>query len=228
MVVLLSALLVVAAAVLLILQFLQGGSFELVYTAMAMAAASMVLLQLARWMGSRPEGARRTAPEPLAELVAAGGPAARARVERDAGPATDAGAPDELLWAPAPPTPIEVSAGTPVYEEDLADDADEADEADDDVADEADPSDSSDRSGATPEVVRPATLPEPVVDLRVPTVAEPEREPEIDLSEAEPEPVAVAAAAPAGTATVRTFLGRRTSPLTIDLGNRDPDRSRTA
>ncbi|MCU1454929.1 MAG: hypothetical protein JWN46_3075 [Acidimicrobiales bacterium] len=119
MVVLLSAGFVLVAAVLLVLQFLQGGNFGLVYTAIGLAAVSMVLLQLARWMGSRPEGAARSAPEPLTEIVAAMGPDAVARVEAGGHGAKGDGDGD-LLWAPAPPTPTEISAGTPVYDDDPA------------------------------------------------------------------------------------------------------------
>ncbi|CAN5770756.1 hypothetical protein BH10ACT1_BH10ACT1_31700 [soil metagenome] len=69
MVILLSALAVVVAAILLATWFVVGGGFTLIYAATALAVLSMVLLWAARWMGSSPEAAAPAAPEPLRELA---------------------------------------------------------------------------------------------------------------------------------------------------------------
>lgn len=70
MVILLSALAVVAAVILLVAGFVLQGGFALIYGAMGLAVLSMVLLWAARWIGSSPERAGREAPEPLPELGA--------------------------------------------------------------------------------------------------------------------------------------------------------------
>jgi hypothetical protein len=64
-VIVLSALSVVAAAVLLGAWFLVGGGFALIYAAMALAAASMALLWAARWIGSTPDAATADRPTPV-------------------------------------------------------------------------------------------------------------------------------------------------------------------
>ena len=61
----LSALAVVAAAVLLVAWFVVGGGFGLLYAAMALAIVSMLLLWAARWIGSTTAPPLPVAPEPL-------------------------------------------------------------------------------------------------------------------------------------------------------------------
>ncbi|MCU1496517.1 MAG: hypothetical protein JWM47_470 [Acidimicrobiales bacterium] len=69
MVILISALAVVVAAVLLASYFVVGGGFALIYGAVALAALSMVLLWAARWIGSTAAVPGSSAPEPLPERV---------------------------------------------------------------------------------------------------------------------------------------------------------------
>jgi hypothetical protein len=187
--VLLSAGFVLVAAVLLVVQFLEGGNFGLVYTAIGLAVVSMVLLQLARWMGSRPEGATRSAPEPLTEMVAAMGPAAVARVEAGGRGSSRPGDGD-LLWAPAPPSPTEISAGTPVYDDDPPAEPTDADLGADEAA--------------------------AVVDER-PPLPPPPPAPRLPAPPAAAAPPAGSGEPMGGGATVRTFLGRRRGALEIEL-----------
>ncbi|HEX2577083.1 MAG TPA: hypothetical protein VHK88_12090 [Aquihabitans sp.] len=67
MVILLSALAVVVAAILLITWVVVQGGFVLIYAAMGFAVLSMLLLWAAKWIGSRPEAVPSAAPAPLPE-----------------------------------------------------------------------------------------------------------------------------------------------------------------
>jgi hypothetical protein len=136
-VVLLGAVLLLFAAFLLIVHFLQGGSFVLVYVAMALALASIFLPEVARWLARRQDGnVGSSLPEPKLEVVTAASrvapePAGAAR-ELPPLPGRRSDPPDfaaEPVFGAGPvvaasraPNPVDHPAAAPDAETETADD----------------------------------------------------------------------------------------------------------
>lgn len=226
MVILLSALAVVVAVILLVAGFVLQGGFTLIYAAMGFAVLSMLLLTAARWIGSAPDQAGSDAPDPL-PVPATG----EARAD----------AVGEVVLR-EPPVQADEGAGLPIFP--IADydslwvsqivplvaelDRDELDVVDarerggrhraavlDAIA--------RNRSSALVAVAspNPTSEPEPDLDLSVELVRatltlppEPER-PAPRPPAAEPEEPS---ASDDDSPMVRTFLGRRRSPVTVQRG----------